>query len=545
MNKTLLSLMLTASFVTIADAKAETAPSTDKWQPRIDFEGKLGNERSLGEADLLIPLWQNNDSLLFANLRGRMDNDDSYEGNIGVGLRHMLDNGWNLGGYGYFDRRKSPYDNFFNQVTLGVEALSMDWDLRANAYIPVGETSHFEESLDTVDFSGTAITYRAGEERSMSGYDAEIGWRIPVFSPEDDKQLRIYAGGYRFTDSRAETIQGPRARLEMKFNALPFLSRGSRLSLGLEYQHDDPRGSQRFAMLRLSIPLGGTKARSSRALTTMEQRMTDPVVRDVDVVSQGGSYGSPEVIRETADGKRIVLFDDSVNGNNVSTAIANAGENTTVILNGDYNGVNTLTTVQQGQDILGAANLKVKTPSGRTVSITTPSASLSGEGDNNGSGLFRFFEMADNSSLIGVKAKITNSSSAMIAKIEGKENVKILNNTLTSEVSSGSSAVILTIRNSRNVTVRDNKMNLIANGYNGAVLQILNNNANIDFSNNNLNMAGTSPVSKWVTYFLGTGVTINNLSGTGNTSNLVTCNISGGYTITGSIETNGINLCPP
>ena len=61
----------------------------------------------------------------------------------------------------------------------------------------------------------------------------------------------------------------------------------------------------------------------------------------------------------------------------------------------------------------------------------------------------------------------------------------------------------------------------------------------------NLNMAGTSPVSKWVTYFLGTGVTINNLSGTGNTSNLVTCNISGGYTITGSIETNGINLCPP
>ena len=264
----------------------------------------------------------------------------------------------------------------------------------------------------------------------------------------------------------------------------------------------------------------------------------------MDVVSQGGSYGSPEVIRETADGKRIVLFDDSVNGNNFSTAIANAGENTTVILNGDYTGVNTLTTVQQGQDILGAANLKVKTPSGRTVSITTPSASLSGAGSNGGSGSVRFFDMADNSSLIGVKAKITNSSSAIIAKIEGKDNVKILNNTLISEVSS-ETAGILEIRNSRNVTVRDNNMNVIANGYNGAVLQILNNNANIDFSNNTLNMAGTSPVSKWVTYFLGTGVTINNLSGTGNTSNLVKCDIAGGYTITGSIETNGINLCPP
>ncbi|MCX4192464.1 inverse autotransporter beta domain-containing protein [Methylophaga sp. OBS1] len=541
MNKTFLSLMLTASLAACSTVQAETAPSTEKWQPRIDFEGKLGNQRSLGEADLLIPLWQNNDSLLFANLRGRMDNDDSYEGNIGVGFRHMLDNGWNLGGYGYFDRRKSPYDNFFNQVTIGVEALSMDWDLRANAYIPVGETSYFEESLGTADFSGTAITYRAGEERSMSGYDAEIGWRIPVFTPEDDKQLRIYAGGYRFTDSRADTIQGPRARLEMKFNALPFLSRGSRLSLGLEYQHDDPRGSQRFAMLRLSIPLGGTKARSGRALTAMEQRMTDPVVRDVDVVSQAGSYGSPEKIRETADGKRIVLFDDSVNGNNFSTAIANAGENTTVILNGDYTGVNTLTTVQQGQQILGSANLKVKTPSGRSVNITTPSASLSGAGiSGSGSGANRFFDMADNSSLIGVKAKITNSSSSIIARIEGKDNVKILNNTLTSEVSI-STAAILDVRSSRNVTIRNNNINVIANGSSAHVISFVDNNANIDFSNNSLNIGGTAATLR--TYLL-SGVTINNLSGTGNTSNLVTCYIVGAYTITGSIETNGNISCP-
>ncbi|WP_297809322.1 inverse autotransporter beta domain-containing protein [uncultured Methylophaga sp.] len=542
MKKLLLSLMLTASLTATSTAQAEVAPSTDKWHSRIDFEGKLGNERSLGEADLLIPLWQNNDSLLFANLRGRMDNDDSYEGNIGVGLRHMLDNGWNLGGYGYFDRRKSPYDNFFNQVTLGVEALSMDWDLRANAYIPVGETSHFEESLDTVDFSGTAITYRAGEERSMSGYDAEIGWRIPVFSPEDDKQLRIYAGGYRFTDSRAETIQGPRARLEMKFNALPFLSRGSRLSLGLEYQHDDPRGSQRFAMLRLSIPLGDTKAKPSRALTAMEQRMTDPVVRDVDVVSQGGSYGSPEKIRETADGKRIVLFDDSVNGNNFSTAIANAGENTTVILNGDYTGVNTITTVQQGQDILGAANLKVKTPSGRTVNITTPSASLSGAGmSGSGYGAARFFDMADNSSLIGMKAKITTSLSTTIARIEGKDNVKILNNMLTTEVSS-STASILHVENSGNVSIRNNTMNIIANGSTAHVIAFVGNNANIDFSNNSLNIGGTAPTLR--TYMLTGGVTINNLSGTGNTSNLVNCYIPVGGSITGSIETNGNISCP-
>ncbi|MEC9411719.1 MAG: inverse autotransporter beta domain-containing protein [Pseudomonadota bacterium] len=546
MNKTLLSLMLTASLAASSTVQAETAPSTEKWQPRIDFEGKLGNERSLGEADLLVPLWQSNDSLLFANLRGRMDNDDSYEGNIGVGLRHMLNNGWNLGGYGYFDRRKSPYDNFFNQVTLGFEALSMDWDLRANAYIPVGKTSYFEESLGTADFSGTTITYRAGEERSMSGYDAEIGWRIPVFSLEDDKQLRVYAGGYRFTDSQADTIQGPRARLEMKFNALPFLSRSSRLSLGLEYQHDDPRGSQRFAMLRLSIPLGGTKAKTSRALTAMEQRMTDPVVRDVDVVSQGGSYGAPEVIRETADGKRIVLFDNNVNASNFSTAIANAGDNATVILNGDYTGVNTLAIVQPGQQILGAANLRVKTPSGRSVNITTPSASISGSGSNGGlGGGKRFFDMADNSSLIGIDAKITSSSSAKIVQIEGKENVNILNNTFTTVSDSESTASGLAIDNSRNVSIRNNTINIIANGGNGQATAFIGNNANIDFSNNTLNMGGTSSVSRWYTYFFAGSVTVNNLSGTGNTSNHVKCHFNNSfYTVTGSIETNGNISCP-
>ncbi|KKL15969.1 hypothetical protein LCGC14_2500290 [marine sediment metagenome] len=246
--------------------------------------------------------------------------------------------------------------------------------------------------------------------------------------------------------------------------------------------------------------------------------------------------------KPSADGKRIVLFDDNVNSNNVSTAIANAGENTTVILNGDYTGVNTLTTLQQGQQILGSANLKVKTPSGRSVNITTPSASLSGTGSNGGGGSVRFFDMADNSSLIGVKAKITNSSTAIIAKIEGKDNVKILNNTLTSEVSSFTAAT-LEIRNSRNVTIRNNTMNVIANGLSGLGIAFADNNANIDFSNNSLNIGGTAATLR--TYILAAGVTINNLSGTGNTSNLATCYISGGYTITGSIETNGINLCPP
>lgn len=546
MKKTLITLALFASTATAAASSADTTASTNKWNPRIDFEGKLGNDRSIAEADLLIPLWQNNDSLLFANIRGRLDNDDSYEGNIGLALRHMIDNGWNLGGYGYFDRRKSPYDNFFNQVTLGVEALSLNWDLRANTYIPVGESSYAEDSLDTVDFSGTTITYRAGEERSMRGYDAEVGWRIPVFSPEADKQLRIYAGGYRFTDSKADTIQGPRARLEMKFNELPFLSRSSRLSLGLEYQHDDPRGSQSFAILRLSIPLGGSKAKAGRRLTPMEQRMTDPIVRDVDIVSQSGSYGSAEKITETADGDAITLLDSSsiTNSTDFVAAINAAGTNSTVILNGHYTNIDDVSTLQNGQTILGSAHLNVKTPSGRAVTIATPSASIMGEGSNGGAGgARRFFNMADNSSLIGVRAYINRASSMSIANIEGKQNVQILNNTFRS--TSSATANGLQIEDSHNVTIHNNNFDIVANGSGGQVVSFIGTNSNIDFSNNTMVLRGTTSDINQDTYFFAGGVTINNLSGTGNTANIARCYNVSTFTITGSIETNGNSYCPP
>src|SRR5690606_5227976 len=108
-----------------------------KWQPHIDVEGKWGNDRSLGEAGLFMPVWQDSDTLVFADLRTRLDDHSSREGNFGMGVRQMLPSGWNLGGYGYFDRRHTGHDKYFSQITFGAEALGRDWDLRANAYVPV------------------------------------------------------------------------------------------------------------------------------------------------------------------------------------------------------------------------------------------------------------------------------------------------------------------------------------------------------------------------------------------------------------------------
>ncbi|HEX5393683.1 MAG TPA: inverse autotransporter beta domain-containing protein, partial [Rhodocyclaceae bacterium] len=136
--RTALSLGL-ALFAVSSIARAEFSTSLEpKWGTHIDVEAKPGSKRTLGEADLFLPLAQDARTLVFGNLRTRFDNKNGYEGNLGVGVRRMVEDGWNLGAYGYWDHRRSSNGNFFDQATLGAEALGRDWEFRANGYVPVG-----------------------------------------------------------------------------------------------------------------------------------------------------------------------------------------------------------------------------------------------------------------------------------------------------------------------------------------------------------------------------------------------------------------------
>lgn len=129
----------------------------------------------------------------FADVRFRLDDQDSKEGNLGLGLRRMLAGGWNLGGYGYFDRRRGDTGHFFNQMTVGAEALGRDRDSRVNAYLPFGGRrkdlgSTGGGAATAVLSGGTVQVMTPGtttrEERALSGFDAEVGWRVPLFDAE-------------------------------------------------------------------------------------------------------------------------------------------------------------------------------------------------------------------------------------------------------------------------------------------------------------------------------------------------------------------------
>ena len=96
------------------------------WRPSIELEARGTSIRTIGQAKAFIPLAQNSDSLLFADVRGLGTDGDAYEGNFGLGLRWLGYNDWIIGLNSFFDIRTTEVDNTFYQGTVGAELLSVD-----------------------------------------------------------------------------------------------------------------------------------------------------------------------------------------------------------------------------------------------------------------------------------------------------------------------------------------------------------------------------------------------------------------------------------
>lgn len=260
-----------------------------KWTGYIEFLAKPGTTRNIGQSDLFVPLFQDKNDLTFFNARGMFDDNSAEEFNLGLGHRHLFDK-FILGIHASFDSRFEAGN--YRQLTAGLEYLSQTFDFRANGYLTEADTK-FGVALPT-----ESITAFFTAEKVLSGYDGEIGYRLPLeklplgkFS-EILNDVRVYAGGYYFLgDNTFNSIFGPRLRLEARVYDLPFLGEGSRIMLGVESQHDDSRGLQTFGLASIRIPfssigdiLAGNKIKRKSSLTPLERRMQEPVIRDSDII---------------------------------------------------------------------------------------------------------------------------------------------------------------------------------------------------------------------------------------------------------------------
>ncbi len=253
------------------------------WQPYFSAQGKFGNHGSLGFGQLMIPLYQDGQSLIFADLRGRFDDSSNTEGNFGIAMRTLVDPTWFFGLYGFYDYKRTEFGNSFQQATFGVEALSVDFEARVNGYIPESGAKHANQITDAQFDNGT-IFVRGGFERAYYGVDGEVG-ALLAEQYGGNLELRGFVGGYYFdtTASGFPVVAGPKGRLELRAYDVSWFGPESRLNVGIELQHDNVRDTQVAGLVRLEIPLsmfGG-----ARRLNRLERRMLDQIVRDDDIIT--------------------------------------------------------------------------------------------------------------------------------------------------------------------------------------------------------------------------------------------------------------------
>ena len=294
-----LSAAPTGSTKDYSHSQSQLSSSGDKWPMYLELEGKKGNFRNIARLSWMAPLWQDDTSMLFGDIRLMMDNRHDREVNIGLGYRtickdwDMGSEGVVLGAYAFFDRKKSTLGNKYNQGTFGVEALGDYFRFSGNYYMPQNKkhlvASRFNPTVvrsgwNVVDKQAvftfnTLLNPTDDIERTLKGYDVELRGKVPV---TDTFNIWGGIGAYRFSRDGLHR-NGPMAMLDVEF--LDGLGiDGSRASLGFEYRKDKGFKANRFGVLKLTTPLASVgKGKSYPSLTGVEYEMTRFILRDVDV----------------------------------------------------------------------------------------------------------------------------------------------------------------------------------------------------------------------------------------------------------------------
>ncbi len=277
-------------------------------QPRAETNFRYGSERSILLNEIWIPLQQDEDSVLYGDLRLMGDDQDNNEGNAGIGYRRAFD----LGGlgkgvagvHGWLDRRITENDSKFNQATIGAEWLGAWVDLRLNGYFSlsnertVGESgpaygdAYFEDSNMFV----TRLPQGQLIEEIMDGGDAEIGFRVPAFTDSVDA-IRLYGGGYYFSGDHSGDIAGWRARMTADIT--------SDVQVGGRFQKDDVRGSQGFLEATVRFPFGHKKSYRDRGVLA---RLDESPERDIDIVT--GTAETPG----TGEAEKVAIYNADTHG---------------------------------------------------------------------------------------------------------------------------------------------------------------------------------------------------------------------------------------
>ena len=165
-----------------------------------------------------VPYTIVNNTMLLSDLRLYRTNGSRTGGSAGIGVRQYLPQ-WNkvLGATGFYDSDDSR-EQKFQQLSLALELLGENFDLRANGYMPIDDTVQITGTriqAGSERFSGNELLFTRLTDVSAAAKGVDMTAAVPLRGAGWMEAIGLEANGgwYHFqaADAEAEKVWGGRA----------------------------------------------------------------------------------------------------------------------------------------------------------------------------------------------------------------------------------------------------------------------------------------------------------------------------------------------
>lgn len=426
------------------------------WQPQVRAIIGADNNGAKSAIEGFLPLKQTLESVLFLDMRIKHDFDNGFGQDVGLGIRRIVNPDLMIGGYAYLDVQNSNSHQFVAS-TLGVEAITPNYDAHVNVYLPISgdvATSSFNSTLSLVGNQLLEqISSISRRDYAAWGVEGEVGIQAPVELPENHA-LRVNLGAYHFGDPDGDdsSVTGGKAGFEYAIGDV--FGAGTSLIFAGEVREDNRDDTQFAGSVRLTIPLNapdkGSAEDSSEPVYPVSEglrkRVNERVRGDIGVRLEGHEKGASTTTRVAidaatgsafgsfffADGGNTLGLGTSGDPTTLDDAVANAGSNGVIVaLGGQGNLFTAGVTLADGQTIIGGGeNVTVRLANGgaRTFDFGGSNATISGTNPANG-----VITLANGNTLSGIT--VTGGANGIFGNnISG---VTLTNVTVTGAVGNG------------------------------------------------------------------------------------------------------------
>lgn len=211
-------------------------------------QGKgIGHRISYTSLDLLLSPNLPCDFSPFIDLRGHCFDDGRWAANAGIGTRFLAEPcNAILGANIYYDYRETKKKDY-HQVGFGLEWINCEWEVRANAYFPIGKTKGPDSDYKQLGFKNNGYWLRKKKEIAFRSGEFELAYRWPEY-----RCVQFYTGsGAYYLSGHGRSSIG--AKIDISAYFMQYCS------VDIKATYDNIFNTNVQARFTLTIPLGGKK----------------------------------------------------------------------------------------------------------------------------------------------------------------------------------------------------------------------------------------------------------------------------------------------